>query len=166
MADGTIERDNHQNYHVRTCVPADLSKADMAGCIGIVIGGGAVDPVAVRRELPLASLLAVVRKDEEIVGVGAIKQVRRTYAATVARRSGHEFSRGTPELGYVARHRDHRGNKLAPRVVDALVFGREGSLWSTTDSDGMKAALAQAGFERVGNEWKGHRGQLSLWIRR
>ena len=114
----------------------------------------------------MATLLAVVRKDQEIVGVGAIKRVRPEYAARIVKRSGHRFPTDMPELGYVARSNTHRGHSLAPRILAELLSRHQGPLWATTDSKGMKAALAAAGFEQMGNEWKGKRGRLSLWTRR
>jgi hypothetical protein len=44
-----------------------------------------------RDELPRASALAIVWKDEQIVGVRAIKRERRKYAADIAKKSGVEF---------------------------------------------------------------------------
>jgi hypothetical protein len=46
---------------------------DFAGCLAIIKSGGAVNAEYAERELPLAGVIAVVRKDGQIVAVGAIK---------------------------------------------------------------------------------------------
>jgi len=104
------------NYEVSACAPGALGEADIAACIGIIRSGEAVNPESAAGELPLARLTALARKDGQIVGVGAIKRIRRVYASIVAERSGKEFSSQTPELGYVAesvgRVVKHFGSKL------------------------------------------------------
>jgi RimJ/RimL family protein N-acetyltransferase len=107
----------------------------------------------------------VVRQGAVVVAVGAIKRVRHDYAASRVNASGFRFPTGIPELGYVARHPAHKGHGFAPRIVEALVSQHAGPLWATTDSAGMKDALGRAAFERKGKEWRGVRGQLSLWLK-
>jgi len=96
-----------------------------------------------------------------IVGVGAIKPVRRGYAARVSRKSGEKFPPETPELGYVAVDKVHRDNHLSYRIVEALLSRQTGRLFATTDAIGMKKALARYEFETKGAEWEGERGMLS-----
>src|SRR5258706_1496089 len=99
--------DAQKGYLVSAAAPRDLTEAEMARCVTIVMNGEAVDPASSEIELPQATVLAIVRKGQEIVGLGAIKRVRMGYAAQVAKRSGHEFPPETPELGYVARVPSH-----------------------------------------------------------
>lgn len=47
------------------------------------------NPESVKKWLPRSIVLAVVRRCEEIVGVGAIKPARPSYAARVAAMSKH-----------------------------------------------------------------------------
>ena len=112
------EDDAHEQYSVRCCVPADLTPAETARCLAIVLEGDAVDRT-VKSQLPVATLLAVVRKNQHVVGVGAIKRVRPDYAAKIVKRSGHVFPTDMPELGYVARSKGHFGHSLAPRILGA-----------------------------------------------
>jgi hypothetical protein len=162
---GALNDNTEQPYLVALVRPSDLTGAEMTRCVTIVQEGEAADPGSVETELPLATVLAVLRKREEIVGVGAIKRVRLEYARRIAKRSGHDFPPETSELGYVARVPHHRGHRLAPRIVAALLTRPEGPLWATTDSDSMKAALLDATFEQRGRKWNGGRGELSLWTR-
>jgi hypothetical protein len=134
--------------------------------VAIIKKGDAVDPESAERELPLARALAVVRKGDEIIGIGAIKRLRRGYASMVSERSGKEFPSQTPELGYVAIHPDHRGNKLSLRITDALLSGNNGgTIFATTSSRRMKATLGRSGFTHEGSEWEGDSGLLSLWLK-
>jgi len=112
-----------------------------------------------------ARVLAVVRSADRIVGVGAIKRVRPDYARRRANCSQYDLPLATPELGYVARHPEHRRHNLGHRIVASLLSSHEGPLWATTDSPRMKEILAGAGFVHRGNEWPGGRGQLSLWVK-
>ena len=73
-----------------------MSHAEVEKCIAIIRDGDAVDPESAGEELPRASVVAIARTGDEIVGVGAIKRIRRGYASTIAERSGIEFPSGIP----------------------------------------------------------------------
>ena len=163
--DGKLQDERERDYVVEACVPEHLIETEMAACIAIVKEGEAVDPEAAEQELARAGLLAVARKAGQVVGVGAIKRPRPGYAAKIAKRSRHVFPPDTPELGYVAVDPAHRGNHLSSKIVAALLAEHEGPLFATTDCARMKTALSKAGFLHKGNEWKGKRGQLSLWLK-
>jgi len=78
------------DYRVETCAPGDLTAVEMERCTRIVIEGEAItDPESVKKWLPRSVVLAVVRKGEEIVAVGAIKPARPPYARQVAAASEH-----------------------------------------------------------------------------
>jgi len=57
-------------YLVQTCVPDNLTEADLADCVAIVRDSGAIRLSAVQSGLRNARLLAVVRKEREIASVG------------------------------------------------------------------------------------------------
>ena len=154
-----------QDYDVTTCVPGDLTAAELERCVTIIEAGDAVDPGSARAELPRSKVVAIARKGDEIVGVGAIKRVRRDYVARIAQRSGVTLASETPELGYVARDRKHRGSRLSLRIVAALLSMHRGPLFATTDHDRMKQTLSESGFVEQGHEWQGKRGWLSLWTK-
>lgn len=91
-----------------TCSPDELEKDDLGVCLQIVGAGVAVDPDSAAPKLILVSLLAFARHDGVLVEVGAIKRIRPSDTAKVAKRSQHPFPLVTPELGYVAVHADHQ----------------------------------------------------------
>lgn len=154
------------DYDVKPCAVGDLAEADLDECISLVTGGNAVGPQYAKRDLPRALVVAIARKGGRIVGVGTIKPVRRDYASGIAVKSGVPFSADMPELGYVAVHPDHRGNRLSHRLVEALQSKSGSTLFATTSSDRMKRTLTKAGFVQRGREWNGRRqDQLSLWMR-
>lgn len=148
---------------VTPCAPGDLSDAELATCVEIVRDGGAV---AINLEkLQNARMLAVARKRGVIVGVGSIKRDRPDRAVDIARESGFDFPKETPELGYVAVAPQHRRQGLSHHLVDALLKAMSGCLFATTDDEHMMKTLSGAGFVRQGSEWRGRRGQLSLWVK-
>jgi hypothetical protein len=65
----------------------------------------------------------------------------------------------------VAIQENHRGYGLSHRIVAQLLTEYSGRLFATTDNERMKKALVVAGFTRKGHGWKGHRGELSLWLK-
>ena len=143
-----------EDYDVQACSAGDLSKAERVTCIAIVRSGEAVDPVTMRSDLPRARMLVLARNKNRILGVGAIKPVRRLYAAKVARRSAFPFDPDVPELGYVAVDTPHRGRRLSHRIVAELLSKHQGPLFATTSSEAMKRTLAKAGFVQKGCEWR------------
>jgi ribosomal protein S18 acetylase RimI-like enzyme len=154
---------DRQEYEVEVYASRELSHADLEACCAIIENGGAVNPNAMRRNLPSCTAFAVARAGAQIVGVGTIKAVRTEYAASVAKKSGADFPPHTLELGYVAVRRDHRNRGLAQRIATALASRYGFPLFATTDEEWMKRILAKAGFVKKGKEWKGRRGMLSYW---
>jgi len=153
-------------YELTTCAPADLTPEELRRCEEIIGAGGAVNRNTMKRDLPRANVVAVARWGDEIVAVGAIKPVRKQYAAGVAVKSGHSFPEDTPELGYVSVDENHRGHSLSHRITEFLLSKHYGRLFATTDSPRMKKTLADAGFRQEGKEWEGERGVLSFWERK
>ena len=155
------------DYRVETCAPGDLTAAEMERCMAIIIEGEAIEnPESVKTWLPRSVALAVVRKGEEIVGVGAIKPARPPYATRIAADGEHSFAPDMPELGYIARDPAHGNNRFSPRIVTALLERHGGGpIWATTSSATIKAALADAGFRHQGKEWDKPSGRLSLWLK-
>lgn len=89
-------------YELAHCAPRGLTPDELEQCITLIGSGGAVNRNTMKRDLPNATVLAVARCDGKIVAVGAIKPVRKQYAAGIAANSDHAFPDDTPELGYVA----------------------------------------------------------------
>lgn len=154
---------DYKDYSVKLNSPKAVSAADFDACVAIIKTGDAVDWESARAELPLASALAIARKGEEIVGVGAIKRERRRYAAGVATKSGFVFPPETLELGYVAVSPEHRGHHLSHCIVKALLKEYPKRVFATTPSAFMKDTLTNTGFVNKGKEWPGRKEMLSFW---
>jgi hypothetical protein len=153
-------------YTVNASAPSALSQTELADCVTLIASGGAVDPSSAKRELPYATSVATARKSDTVVGVGAIKRIRRGYASSISKHSGVNFPSDTPELGYVRIHDDHQRKGLSRRIVTALLSGYGGAVFATTSSAAMKKTLREAEFCMEGCEWEGKSGaQLSLWLR-
>jgi hypothetical protein len=152
-------------YVVVTCSGTELTEQDRAACVALIAEGGAVNVQTAASELPKASVVATVRRDGLLVGVGAIKRERPDYASEKAELSGFDFDPNTTELGYVAVAKEHRQRELSSRIVRALTADCHDRLFATTDDPYMKRTLGHARFTQRGKEWDGQRGRLSLWIR-
>lgn len=126
-----------------------------------------MDPRSAAVEVPRAIALALAKVGENVAGIGAIKRLRERYAATISQRSRFTIDVDALELGYIAVHKEHQGQKLSGRIVAILLTAvQQRPLFATTDDDRMKRTLLNAGFEKKGEEWAGERGRLSLWILR
>jgi hypothetical protein len=155
------------NYEVKSYLPSELSKDEIARCLALITEGGAVDSAFAEEQLPLAKVVAIVRFGAETVGVGAIKQRRPGYATGVAKKSGFSFDKNMLELGYVARDKSHPGHSLSESIVSQLLSAMlNDQLFATTSNKKMKATLKGAGFVRRGKEWPSKdKKPLSLWLR-
>jgi GNAT superfamily N-acetyltransferase len=160
----TADSSEGAGYRFESSVPSDLSESDMMRCVEIVGNGGAVTKENAKRGLTRASALVVVRKDGDIIAVGAIKRALPSYVAGIRRKAGYAIADGAQELGYVSVAPPHRGQHLSSRIVRTLKEIKDGPLFGTTDDARMKSVLTKAGFQRKGGKWKGERGDLSLWV--
>ena len=118
--------------------------------------GDAVDPDSAAVELPRSEILALASAGNLIVGVGAIKRRRPGYARQIAESSGVSFDPNTSELGYVAVDPEHRGQRLAERIVRELLASHAAPLFATTSSERMKRTLARVVFVERGHAYCGH----------
>lgn len=156
-------------YEVQVVRPDQLCAEDMAACLSIIGEGSAVDPTWAKRKLPKAEWVAIVKAENAIVAVGAIKQKRPDRAAAVSKKSNFQFDANTSELGYIARRPSHRGQHLSSKIVQALLSTTQArALFAVTSHPAMKETLRQFGFTQEGDEWPARigSGQLSLWIKR
>lgn len=153
------------SYDLKPCAPGDLTAQELKRCIAIIGEGGAVNLATLKRDLPRSSVLAIARHKQEIVAVGAIKPLRKEYAAGIAVKSGFTFPSATLELGYVAVDPAHRGRGLSLQITTLLLSQHTDRLFATTYDDRMKHTLETAGFVKRGREWKGRRHTLSFWER-
>lgn len=164
MSEGTKEAVG-EDFVVERTSPDKLTEAEMAQCVAIVRAGGAITKGYETQGLRNTTVLAVVKRGGEIVGVGAIKKPR-ARTATIASKAAYDFPVDTPELGYIAIGKAHGGNNLSPRIVATLLDGHKGALFATTSHPKIKTVLKAAGFEVKGNEYEGNGGsKLSLWMK-
>jgi GNAT superfamily N-acetyltransferase len=153
---------------VQTIPGKELTPEIIEQCVSVIKSGCAVDSEVAAQRLPDAVMVAILRHGQTIVGVGAIKRLRPSYARRVAQKSGFKFDPGMNELGYVAVLEDHRKKGLSSQIIDALLGQFNGPLWATTYNHLMKQSMSKRGFEHKGDEWdsetsKGKR--VSLWIK-
>src|SRR5437899_1949028 len=104
------------DYLLESAPGSTLSKDVIEACISVIKEGCAVDSAQAAKYLPKAKVVAILRTEQEIVGVGAIKAPRPKYASEIAKDSGFSFDKNMPELGYVARRKSHSGNKLSEQI--------------------------------------------------
>lgn len=148
---------------------ADLRLADQRAVAELVQAGGAIQG-SVETILPRlrrTRMMVLLREDEggRIIGAGALKTPLRHYrqgrfAIAGASIAGFEEA---PELGYVVVHSDRRGQMLSGIIVEAIASEIREPAFATTDSNTMRNNLERSGFIRVGRDWQGSKGSLSLW---
>jgi hypothetical protein len=150
---------------VDICDPASLTDGERAQIENVLRAGRAVHVPSAMSEIPFAPALAIARHDGKIVGVGAIKRPRPSYAKKKQNDAKCLFDAQTAELGYVAIDTDYRDQRLSGRIADKLLAAYSGPLFATTDDKKMKSTLGNRGFQQKGGTWEGERGILSLWLR-
>jgi predicted GNAT family N-acyltransferase len=148
----------------------DLKHDDRLSVAQLVVAGGAVigtvGQIAERLNNSRRLVLLRQKANDRLVGVASLKSPNSDYrlkkfADAHVAIAGYE---GALELGYVTVAKDMRGQRLSSRLVELVVKDIHEPTFATTDSDTMKNNLSRSGFKRVGREWQGRRGALSLWI--
>lgn len=147
----------------------DLAPDDQRAVAQLVVRGEAVagtveDLLARLKRARCVALLREVGTDR-IVGAAAWKQPVATYrredfTKACAQIAGFEAA---PELGYVVIAPDMQGKQLSGGLVAAIAEKLTEPTFATTDSNTMRNNLERSGFSRVGGEWQGKKGLLSLW---
>jgi predicted GNAT family N-acyltransferase len=147
----------------------DLAPDDQRSVAQLVVRGkavvGTVDDLLAR--LKRTRCVALIRETatDRIVAAAAVKRPGAAYrqdkfAAAGVPIAGFETA---PELGYVVIASDMRGKQLSGSVVTAVTEKLTEPTFATTDSNTMRNNLERSGFARVGGEWRGKNGMLSLW---
>lgn len=146
-----------------------LSLSEQKTFSALVKEGGAIQgtPEQILSRLKRTTRVALLRSNEslEIAGVAALKSPTAHYRESKFVAAGVPLSgfEKAGELGYVVVDKGWRGQGLARQLVAALVSKLTVATFATTDSVAMQHILADAGFVRVGREWEGQRGILTLW---
>lgn len=126
---------------------------------------GTVDDLLARLQRTRRVALLREAGTDRIVAVAAWKRPGTAYRqskfnAAAAPIAGFETA---PEFGYVVRAADMQGKQLSGHLVDAIVEHITEPTFATTGSNTMRNHLERVGFKRVGGDWKGKYGMLSLW---
>jgi len=135
----------------------------------VMVPGGAIEGTAeeiiwrLKRTTKLALLR--VKTTNRIVGVAALKTPDQGYRADKFAAAGVPIVgyEAAPELGYVVVAEDMRGRRLSGGLVDTIAKEIRKPAFATTDSNTMRNNLQRAEFIKVGQEWPGQKGALSLW---
>ncbi|WP_272007810.1 hypothetical protein [Roseovarius sp. ZX-A-9] len=127
---------------------------------------GTVEQILARLERTRCITVLRETNTNIIVAAAALKQPASIYRVDNFTKAGVQISgfEVAPELGYVVVDPDMQGKKLSGRLVSVIVEKINEPTFATTDSITMHNNLARAGFNRVGDEWQGKKGKLSLWI--
>lgn len=147
----------------------ELSRDDQLFVARIVKEGGAIEgtvkEITQRLSRTRNLVLLRVKEDNRIVGVAALKNPDANYRANkfVAASVPIGDYATAPELGYVVISEEMRGQKLSGNLCDAIAQEICEPAFATTDNSTMKKNLKRSGFTKVGREWKGQKGMLSLW---
>lgn len=147
-----------------------LSTEDQLAVAELVVSGnavvGAVDDLLGRlKRTRYVALLRDVGTDR-IVAAAAWKQPHATYRRDTFTKAGASIAgfESAAELGYVVIAPDMQGKQLSGGLVAAITEKMTEPTFATTDSRTMRNNLERSGFTRIGSEWQGKKGMLSLWI--
>ena len=147
----------------------DLASDDQRAVAELVVRGkavvGTVDDLLAR--LRRTQSIALLREGgtNRIVAAAAWKQPAANYRRDNFTKAGAPIAgfETAPELGYVVISPDMRGKQLSGGLVTAIVEQITAPTFATTDNNTMRNNLERSGFTRVGDEWQGKKGLLSLW---
>lgn len=139
--------------------PPNWRAEELEVCLGLLAQGGAVDIRYASMLLPNAVAVALVRHENEIVGVAALKMHRAEYAEQISKRSRFKLPSEALELGYVVVSESHRGKGLAATTVDRLMAIAAAPVFATTYEPAMLHILGKRGFEICGETWKARDGE-------
>lgn len=147
----------------------DLGLDDQHAVAQLVVEGravvGTVDDLLARLKRSRSVALLREKSTNRIIAVAALKRPaaayrRGSFIKADASIAGFETA---AELGYVVVSPDMRGKHLSGILVAAIVEQITAPTFATTDSDTMRHNLERSGFTRIGSEWEGEKGMLSLW---
>lgn len=147
----------------------DLVPGDQRSVAELVVRGkavtGTINDLLTRLKRTRSVTLLREASTNRIVAVAAWKQPAATYRRNNFAKAGASLAgfEAAPELGYVVISGDMKGKQLSGGLVAAIVERITEPTFATTDSTTMRNNLERSGFIRVGGEWQGKKGMLSLW---
>jgi hypothetical protein len=147
----------------------DLATDDQRSVAQLVVSGKAVDGTIedLLARLKRTRCVALLREvgTDRIVAAAAWKQPGATYRRDNFTKAGAPIAgfEAALELGYVVIATNMQGKQLSGGLVTAITEKITEPTFATTDSNTMRNNLERSGFTRVGGEWQGKKGMLSLW---
>jgi hypothetical protein len=157
-------------YTVDARQPQEFSQAEKQDFISMVRAGGEVEGHrSLETNVQSAACLAMLRKGECLIGVGALKRPKETYRAGVETKTGIKLDpKEFPfEFGYLFILPSARGKGLWHQVWEALSHSQGGSgIFATArlNNDAMQAILPKAGFQAAGNAYLSSRGKYKVQL--
>jgi predicted GNAT family N-acyltransferase len=135
--------------------PIDCTKHELAEFEALVLEGGEVDPVGLTGRILGAKFLVFARRNEQLIGVAAIKKPGNKYRQKTGVKAQFELpGEAWPfELGWVFIQDDRRGKGLSYDIVDCALDDFNDPIFATTRADnlGMHKPLLAAKFEQAGD---------------
>lgn len=122
----------------------------------------------IHQRLQRARKVVLLKASEGLIlGVAALKTPEDGYRTSTFANAGIPIAgfETAPELGYVVVAPEMKGKRLSGVLVAEVAKDTTVPLFSTTDNLTIKHNLERAGFEKVGREWLGKKGTLSLWTK-
>lgn len=154
--------------HIMTPVtgtPDAFSLAERTRFEKLVIEGGEVSGAVLTSNIANAKILAMYRDKGVIHGVAALKRPRDSYRGKLEAKAGVALPRTEYpyEIGYIFLDNKLQGQRLSYPIVQAALENADGAgVFATVriDNDKMRRTLKRAGFNAVGNSWKGNEERI------
>ncbi|TYC91551.1 hypothetical protein [Novosphingobium sp. BW1] len=147
----------------------DLSPEDQRTVAHLVVRGkavdGTVDDLSARLKRTRCVALIRVKDGNRIVAAAAWKRPGTAYRQSKFKAANAPIAgfEAAPELGYIVRAADMQGRQLSGGLVDAIIQHITEPTFATTGSNTIRNHLERVGFKRVGRDFAGNNGMLSLW---
>jgi GNAT superfamily N-acetyltransferase len=146
--------------------PHQCSPQDLDAFEHLIIEGGEVSPVGLRRRIEAAEHLIFVGNDP-LLAVGAVKNPNASYKQAVFAKAGvaDQCADFTYELGWFYASPDARGQGVGNMLMKAaLGAAGEGGMFATTraDNDAMHYLLGKFSFKKLGSEYPSKAGDYKL----
>ena len=159
---------DEERCEIVSCKPAELTDAERASFIELVLKGGEVGGHVLEKNIANAQALVFLRQEGQIRGIAAVKRPLPSYRKRIGKSANAELSDADfpHEIGYFYIVPEARGQKLSgPLVAKALEIVSGLGVFATTriDNLAMRAALLKAGFGPAGRPYRG-RGSRALQI--
>ncbi|MDR6513377.1 putative GNAT family N-acyltransferase [Novosphingobium capsulatum] len=140
--------------------PGSLTAAERSRFQELVVEAGEVVGAALSTNIDQARILVMVKQDDAVRGVAALKRPQMSYRQKIAGLAGIGLSEPTYpfELGYIYIQPALQGRGLSHQLVaEALSYSDGAGVFATvrTDNVAMRTALSKAGFSPSGEPYLG-----------